>query len=121
MIIDLKQFISEERPYWTELEAILNGLERSPYSRLRLEQVKLFHYLYQRASTDLAKITTFSSEPEIRRYLESLVGRAYGEIHEIRERPHRFSPFHWFFRTFPRAFRLHIGAFWLASAIMLVG
>ena len=84
MIIDLKKFISEERDYWSELEDILHVVENKPEHRMDLDQVKRFHYLYQRTSTDLVKIMTFSSEPEIRRYLESLVGRAFAEIHETR-------------------------------------
>jgi uncharacterized membrane protein SpoIIM required for sporulation len=86
-----------------------------------LVRIKRFHYLYQRASTDLVKIRTFSSEPEIRRYLESLVGRAFAEIHETRDKPHRLAPVTWFFQTFPGAFRRHIRAFALSLAIMLVG
>ena len=41
-----------------------------------------------------------NSAPETRRYLESLVARAYGEIHETRDRQHRFSPMTWFLQTF---------------------
>ncbi|MEE4354228.1 MAG: stage II sporulation protein M [Desulfatiglans sp.] len=121
MIIDLKKFVGEERGYWTELEGILDSLDNDPEQDMALAEVKRFHYLYQRASTDLARIMTFSSEPETRKYLESLVGRAYGEIHEAREKPHRFTPIHWFFHTFPSAFRRHIRAFCLSLAIMVVG
>lgn len=121
MIIDLKKFLMTERPYWNELEGILTSLERDPGRMLALKQIKRLHYLYQRTSSDLGKIISFSSEPEIRRYLESLVGRAYGEIHETRVRPYRFNPVHWFFNTFPRTFRLHISAFYLALAITVTG
>ena len=121
MIIDLEKFITEERPYWEELEKALDALERDSARRLEFGQVKRFHYLYQRTSADLAKIVTFASEPKVRQYLESLVGRAYGEIHETRERPYRFSLRKWFFHTFPIVFRRHVRAFWLALTIMLVG
>ena len=33
-----------------------------------------FHQLYERTAADLAKIATFSSEPETRRYLETSGG-----------------------------------------------
>ena len=121
MIIDLKKFINAERRYWTELEGILDSLDNDPEQSMDLAKVKRFHYLYQRTSTDLAKIMTFSSEPEIRGYLESLVGRAYGEIHETREKPHGLAPLNWFFNTFPRAFRLHVRAFYLSFIIMFLG
>lgn len=121
MIIDLKKFIVTERQYWSELEIILDKLEKAPDQKVDLEAIKRFHYLYQRTSADLGKIMTFSSEPEIRRYLESLVGRAYGEIHETREKAHRLAPGHWFFYTFPRTFRMHVRAFYLVLVIMLAG
>ncbi len=121
MIIDLPRFVAEERPYWTELDSTLRQLEADPGHRLDLEQTKRFSYLYERASADLGKIMTFSAEPEIRRYLESLVARAYAEIHETRQRPHRLKPVHWFMHTFPQTFRRQIKAFWLALLITLGG
>lgn len=121
MIIDLQKFISEERRYWSELEAVLDRLEKKPEYRLKLGHLERFHYLYQRASADLAKISTFSAEPNTRLYLESLVGRAFGEIHETREKPHRLRPLHWFFTTFPQTFRKHIRAFWVCLLAIMVG
>ena len=121
MIIDLQKFIKEERPYWSELEAVLDRFESKPEFKLELEPLERFHYLYQRASADLAKISTFSAEPNTRLYLETLVGRAFGEIHETREKPHRLRPVHWFFNTFPQTFRKHIRAFWISLLAILVG
>ncbi|MBI5395555.1 MAG: stage II sporulation protein M [Verrucomicrobia bacterium] len=121
MIINLARFITEERPHWTELEAMLSRLENDAGCRLSVDEVKRFHLLHERASADLAKIATFAAEPEVRRYLESLVARAYGEIHETRRRPHRLAPLRWFFRTFPRTFRRHAGAFGMAMAVTLGG
>jgi uncharacterized membrane protein SpoIIM required for sporulation len=121
VIIDLQKFIIGERPCWVELEALLKKLEREPELKMSLAQARQFQYLYQRASAGLARIATFSSEPEIRGYLESLVGRAYGQIHETRQKPHRVAPLQWFFRTFPRTFRRRIRAFWLALGILLLG
>ena len=121
MILDLLKFLKSERPFWLELETILDRLEAEPSGRLPLEGARHFHYLYERASADLARITTFSSEPEIRRYLESLVARAYGEIHETREKQQGFSPGQWFFQTLPQTFRRHGGAFWLSLGVTLLG
>jgi uncharacterized membrane protein SpoIIM required for sporulation len=121
MIIDLPRFVAGERPHWAELERLLDKLESDPKSRMSLEQMLRFHQLYERASADLAKLTTFSSEPETRRYLEALVARAYGEIHETRERRLTLSPREWFFQTLPQTFRRHVRAFYLAVAITLLG
>jgi uncharacterized membrane protein SpoIIM required for sporulation len=121
MIIDLERFIHEEKRYWTELETILNKLDRDPLRKMNLSEIKRFHYLYQRTSSDLARVMGFSAETEIRRYLESLVGHAYAEVHELREKPHRFSPLHWFFQVFPQTFRQHMRAFVLALVITAFG
>jgi uncharacterized membrane protein SpoIIM required for sporulation len=121
VIIDLQKFMSSERPYWTELESALNKFENHSGTLLSLDQLRRFHYLYERTAAGLAKINTFASEPETRRYLESLVGRAYGEIHETRDRQHRLSPLVWFFQTLPQTFRRHARAFWLSVGITLLG
>jgi len=121
MIIDLERFIDEEKKYWTELETILDKLDRDPFKKMNLSEIKRFHYLYQRTSSDLARVMGFSAETEIRRYLESLVGHAYAEVHELREKPHRFSPLHWFFQAFPQTFRQHLRAFVLALVITAFG
>lgn len=121
MIIDLEKFMAAGRPSWTELETFLNRLENDPGTRPDLAQLRHFHYLYERASADLAKIMTFSAEPELRRYLENLVARAYGEIHETRERRRRVQLWPWLSQTLPQTFRRHWRAFQLSAVITLVG
>jgi uncharacterized membrane protein SpoIIM required for sporulation len=121
VIVDLQKFIANERPVWTELEAMLNRIEADPEAGMSLDKVQRFHQLYERTAAGLARITTYSSEPETRRFLENLVARAYGEIHETRETHRRFHPLQWFFITWPRTFRRHIRAFYLSLAITLAG
>ncbi len=121
MIVDLKRFLSSEEPYWKELESVLKELETRVERNLSLDEAKRFHYLYQRASSDLVKLGAFPSEPRIRQYLESLVTRAYAEIHETRDKPRRLSPRTWLFKTFPQTFRRHIRAFAVAVIITIVG
>lgn len=121
MIIDLPKFLEGERSTWTELEQILKRLEDAPETRLDLDATRRLYYLYQRAASDLARVQTFAAEPEIRRYLEALVLRAYGEIHETRERSGRFRPWHWLMRTFPQTFRRHLAPFGLSCAVTLAG
>lgn len=121
MIIDVQRFLANERACWAELEGLLDRLEKDPDVKMTLEQVRYFHQLYERTSADLAKITTFSSEPETRRYLESLVARAYGEVHETRERRRGFSLTGWLFKELPQTFRRRVRAFWLSLAITVAG
>jgi uncharacterized membrane protein SpoIIM required for sporulation len=121
MIIDLQKFLVAEQPFWNELEQQLDKLEAEPNFRMSLEQLRRFHLLYERTAADLARMTTFSSEPETRTYLEGLVARAYGEIHETRERRGRLHPLEWFFYTLPQTFRRHVRAFYLSVAVTLAG
>jgi uncharacterized membrane protein SpoIIM required for sporulation len=121
VILDLPRFIGAEQAYWRELEAILNHLQAEPAARMTLEEVERFHYLYERCSADLARMATFSAEAEAREHLESLVARAYGEIHSARQSGVRLRPLHWFFATFPRTFRRHVRLFWVATAVTLLG
>ena len=121
MIVDLQRFIANERPFWNELEKMLDRIEAEPDGRMTLAQLQLFHQLYERTAAGLAKITTFSSEPETRRYLENLVARAYAEIHETRGRQRRFRFGQWFFGTLPQTFRTHVRAFYLSLAITIAG
>jgi uncharacterized membrane protein SpoIIM required for sporulation len=121
VIIDLDRFVASERPCWSELESALERLEADPDHRMSMEGLRRFHLLYERTAADLAKITTFSAEPETRRYLENLVARAYGEIHETRERRARLRLLPWFFQTLPQTFRQHARAFYVSVVITLAG
>jgi uncharacterized membrane protein SpoIIM required for sporulation len=120
VIADLDRFIVEETPCWRELESILDRMDRDMAFRMDMAGVKRFHYLYQRTSSDLARMGDFAADPGLRSYLQSLVARGFSEIHESR-RGRCFAPCAWFFRTFPAAFRRHVRAFALASAITLLG
>jgi uncharacterized membrane protein SpoIIM required for sporulation len=121
MIIDLPRFIAAGRPAWTELERLLDRMETDPYREMPIEEAQRFHFLYQKVSADLGRVATFASEPELKRYLESLTARAYGEIHETRERGSRFRPVHWFIDEFPRVFRKQFGAFLVSLIVTMVG
>jgi len=121
VIIDVAQFIQEEQSHWKRLEKLLERMENDSALRLTLDEINELHYLYQRATSDLGKLLTFASEPEVRGYLEALVARAYGEIHQNSRRKGRFSFKQWWWRSFPQTFRKHIRAFWLSLAITMVG
>jgi uncharacterized membrane protein SpoIIM required for sporulation len=120
VILDLSRFVESERPHWTALEKTLDWMARNPGVEISIQDLDRFQVLYQRASADLAKVAALASEGELRGYLESLVSRAYAEIHESRERA-KLQPWRWFARDFPRAVRRHSAALWLAIALTLAG
>lgn len=119
MIVDWSRFVSTEKTYWDELEHVLTKLEASPDQAMSLAEAQRLHYLYERCSGDLARLDTFSTEPRLRAFLESLVSRAYGEIYETRS-PLRI-PWKAAIYAFPRAFRRHTSAFRLAVGITVLG
>ena len=123
MILDLEKFTASARPHWDELESTLKNLDSNPARGFAdLGEAQRFYYLYQRAASDLARLTTFSAEPEVRKRLDGLVARAYAELHSAREAgDSRWRPYDWLMRTFPRTFRRHIGAFWISLLITVVG
>ncbi len=125
MIIDLERFVAAERPFWDELEARLDSLDAGgARARLDLPAAERLHYRYSRAAGDLARLDTFSAERDLRRTLGALVARAYAEIHSQTGRAANFdwgTPWRWLTGTFPRTFRRHLAAFWLAVAITGVG
>lgn len=119
MIVDMARFAAAERPYWDELRALLEGMDTDPERRLTLAEIQRLHYLYERSSAGLARLDTFSTDPALRGTLESLVARAYTEIHETREpRKIRWKAI---LLGFPRAFRRHLGAFRLSVGITVLG
>jgi uncharacterized membrane protein SpoIIM required for sporulation len=120
VILDLSRFVEKERPQWSALETTLDRMARHPGREISIQDLDRLHLLYQRVSADLAAVATLASEGELRRYLEGLVGRAYAEIHESRER-REFRPWRWFTVEFPRAVRRHASALLLAVALTSVG
>ncbi len=121
MILDFQRFLQEERPFWSELETVLEGIQQDPYRRMTLAEVERFHYLYERAAADLARLTAVSGEASIRNYLEMTIARAFAEIHESRAARSRIQAGKWFFHIFPQTFRKHIRAFSLVVGLMLGG
>ncbi len=121
MIIDLEKFIRTEQPLWRELERIVDRLEAEAASSLDLADARRFHYLYERTASDLARLNTFAFDPETKRSLESLIGRAYALIHDLRPRTGRVAPLQWFCGVLPRTFRHRWRAFFLAAGAVLLG
>ena len=119
MILDLEKFLSTERPHWESLERGLAKLESG--GSLDLPAAEQFLANYERASAALAKLSTFAAEPVTRRHLESLVARAYAELHETRDgrRPH--SIWRWLSATFPQTFRRRWRAFQVSFGTTVVG
>lgn len=121
MILDLDKFIARERHFWDELTTLLKKQDDQPDWRMSLHEAQRFHYLYQRASSDLVKLNTFAGEVETTHFLERLIARAYSKLHEKRAEPIPFRPWQWLTKTFPSTFRRHWRAFALSIGTFLIG
>lgn len=128
MILDIHKFIKREQHLWKELEQFLDGMDNKSMPLLSLEQVRRVNYLYSKVSEDLTRISTFTGEDEIRKYLQALVARAYSTIHTREKRSTSMGfkkiismVFKWFFVEFPAAFRRNIGIFTITVLITVFG
>ena len=121
MIVNLEKFIAEERTRWTRLDELLRKMADDPWAKLPLAQARELELLYQRAAADLARLSTYAAEPEVRHYLENLVARGHAEIHGAKSEGTRLRPWRWLARSFPQAFRRQGRAFALAAILTLVG
>ena len=121
MIIDVARFQEKERKYWDELESVLDEMARDAARGFDLEGARRFHYLYRRTASDLKAFGQFPSEAALYEHLESLVARAYAEIHETRERSRVGGIRTWFAKTLPRTFRRQSRAFFSTLLITLIG
>lgn len=121
MILDLDKFIARERHFWDELAALLKKQDDQPQWRMSLHEAQRFHYLYQRASSDLVKLNTFAGEVDTTQFLERLIARAYSKLHEKRAEPIPFRPWQFVTKNFPATFRRHWRAFALSIGLFLAG
>ncbi|MBY0506043.1 MAG: stage II sporulation protein M [Bryobacteraceae bacterium] len=121
MIVDLERFVNRERPYWQELERVLTRLDDDPERVLALDEALRLHYLYQRGGAGLTKLNALPGETALRGYLESLVARAYGQIHETRGGSWKSNVWRWFTVTFPQAFRRRHREFALSAGLLFLG
>jgi uncharacterized membrane protein SpoIIM required for sporulation len=121
VILDIDRFLENERPAWEELSRVVEKWERNPMASAEIGEVERFHYLYQRAASALARLQSSSGDVEARQYLESLVARAYAEIHQRRGSVGKFNFFRWLLGGFPQAFRRRSAAFALSLAVTIAG
>jgi len=124
VILDLERFQAQSRPGWEKLETLLATVEDRPERRLSSQEAELLQELYARVAADLNRVTHGALAPEVERYLERLVARAYAELYYAPPtRSELWQPRRWLrvFSAFPEAFRRQWRCFALAAAITVLG
>ena len=111
--------------HWQRLQSIVEQIEKRGLKSLVHEELLEFGRLYRRAASDLSFSQAHGIDPEVRRYLNGLVGRAYGHVYQDESK--RFSLtliINFFTFAFPAAVRREwpflagsFGAFLIAALI----
>jgi len=119
--MDLNQFLTERRPRWQRLTALLDRVDRRGLDALSPDETEELFALYRLVSSDLNLVQTRTGNPTLLEYLEGLVGRAYANL----ALPKRTNVLRAWWDTlrhrFPAALRAEKGLFLLAAAAMLAG
>lgn len=121
MILDLPEYIASRRKLWQEYEEMLDSLEQGTVRNLDLDRIKRLRYLHEALASDLVRIRTYLADQGTTQYLESLVARGFGFIHENRTGL-RFSlnPTSLMVR-FAVTVRKHVALLWLSTSAMSIG
>jgi uncharacterized membrane protein SpoIIM required for sporulation len=118
--VDLNRFLGERTPRWTELEGLLERVERGGLHTLPVAEAQRFAALYRTVSGDLMVARTRTANAEVVDYLNDLVARAYVQVY--RSPRLRLDDARRFYRSeFPRELRAHGRLVALAAACLLAG
>lgn len=121
MILHMTRFTAQRKPLWQEYERMLQRIEEDNAFTLDIPEIKRLRFLQDSVAADLTKVSTFSADPVTIEYLENLVARGFGVIHENRSRERLKINLFAFMAEFARVFRKHILLFYIISAAMLAG
>lgn len=117
--MNIERFLTERRPVWDQLDALVTRAEGMNLSR---EETHELVSLYRRACSDLNRARSHTANPEILGYLNQLTGRAYRYIYRA---GHETAPWPAFVRLLtreiPAAFRRERLAVLVATCAFLAG
>jgi uncharacterized membrane protein SpoIIM required for sporulation len=117
---DVRRFVDERTPLWSELEQALVSIEQRGMESLGIEGARRFGRLYRAVSSDLLVARGELVDATVVDYLNDLVARAYAHVHAgTGSRARRLPDF--FLREFPRLFRAEWRLVTLAAALFFAG
>jgi uncharacterized membrane protein SpoIIM required for sporulation len=76
--MNIERFLSERRPVWDSLDALLTRADQVELSRAETQEMV---ELYRRTCSDLNRARSYTANPEILGHLNQLTGRAYRFIY----------------------------------------
>lgn len=110
----------QRRPLWEEYESLLKRLEDDVSLRLDLDEIQRLRFLHESVAGDLMRVRTFTVDHDTTAYLESLLARGFGFIHENRGIRLRF-PVRKALVLFATTVRAHVRALGLVVTALMLG
>jgi len=117
---DVRRFVDERTPLWSELERTLVAVEQRGMRSLGIGGARTFGKLYRAVSADLLVARGELVDATIVDYLNDLVARAYAHVHAGTGSKARRLP-EFFLREFPRLFRAEWRLMALSAALFCAG
>ena len=117
---DVRRFVDERTPLWSELERALVSVEQRGISALGLDGARHFGKLYRAVSSDLLVARGELVDVSIVDYLNDLVARAYAHVHAGSGNKARKLP-DFFLREFPALFRAEWRLVTLSAVLFFAG
>jgi uncharacterized membrane protein SpoIIM required for sporulation len=117
--MNIERFLSDRRPVWDALDALLTRADDVELSRQEMQELV---ELYRRTCTDLNRARSQTANPEILGHLNQLTGRAYRFIYRAGHDTQAGAAFaRLITREIPSAFRRERWAIGVAAAAFLLG
>lgn len=117
--MNIDRFLTERRPVWDELDALLTRADEVELSR---DETQELVSRYRRACSDLNRARSHTANPEILGYLNQLTGRAYRFIYRAGHETAVWPAFvRLLTREIPSAFRRERAAVLIAACALLSG
>lgn len=121
MIANLNRFKLRRQPLWQEYDELLVRLESDVSLRLGIREIQRMRDLHETVAGDLTRVRTFAAEPETVEYLESLLARGFGFIHDNRRVRARLPGLRTVLPLFAVTVRKHRGSMALVLAAFFLG
>lgn len=117
--MNIERFLSDRRPVWDELDALLKRADDVELSRAEMQELV---ELYRRTCSDLNRARSQTANPEILGHLNQLTGRAYRFIYRAGHETQAGPAFvRLITREIPAAFRRERFSIGIAAAAFLLG
>ena len=117
--MNIERFLSDRRPVWDALDALLTRADEVDLSRVEMQELV---ELYRRTCSDLNRARSQTANPEILGHLNQLTGRAYRFIYRAGHETQAGPAFvRLLTREIPAAFRRERLSIAVAAAAFLLG